>query len=950
MNSFIRRFFILFLSAGIVSALHAQTPHQTPLQYQWDSVSGAGYGNTNNTTVNQMLNFRNTIYSGSYVNNNQVGSGQIFTSSTGDIGSWGLETELDSILAPNGSWSISALGSTNSGPGYVFAASSMNAASMLGLYRKIGNHWAPFGPGQLTDALSNYNQIDAITTFSMNGNGDSVFYAVSDYTLGAQIYASPVATDSFTLVFQFPSNLGAVGDMKVYNGKIYAAMQTSAFLYSSVDGRHWVDETVADNGFGDGNNSDYNKLEVYNGALYMAVTNYSNGAQLYVTYDGVSWSQLMNSGFGRGANVEHIDDMHAAYGQLWISTTYGMPSIQPKGIHPKGQHATHAPSGTSTFIYFTKDGSSFILADSTGFNNGDGNAQLSHLNHDIYVGAYNSNGSQVWRTCVSPSPVFNGPSAFCVNTPLTFSDTSSGITQYMWYLNGTLKDSLHSSYTYTPTATGSQTIKLVVFNHACADSLSQTFKVNGAVTMTLGGNKSLCLFDSITIKPTTIGGTTPYTYSWCIGSRTDSIRVAPLSQTTYTLQVTDQDGCAATDTSQITILQIPSAGISSSQYVCTSDTVIVGGSASGTVAPYTYSWNTGAHTDSIYVKILTNTTYTLTVHDANGCHAMDTLTVDVVAGPIITGTVTAPVSGVIASGKAYLINYNALPEKQFVVDTVPIIAGRYTFTHVNGGNYFVFAKANAATYPNVVKTYYPNVDDWINGTILSAPCQTHDTANIVMIELTPPTGNATFTGQVKQGSGYGHTHRPQPHNSSHQPGDPIPGLDVNLEQHPGGIMVAHDTTDAGGNYHFNNIPPGDYDVYVDIPGLGMISQYTCLATGANTFTQLNYVVDSSHIYKDSVLVTGIINTTPGTGQLAAYPNPFRDGLRIVYTLTESDQVYIGIYNLLGQEIIPVMNNHQESGDYDFSLNISPDQLPPGVYLLRMTVNGNSETRRLVRIR
>ena len=45
-------------------------------------------------------------------------------------------------------------------------------------------------------------------------------------------------------------------------------------------------------------------------------------------------------------------------------------------------------------------------------------------------------------------------------------------------------------------------------------------------------------------------------------------------------------------------------------------------------------------------------------------------------------------------------------------------------------------------------------------------------------------------------------------------GEPIPGVDVNLGKNPGGI-VASSKTDKQGNFHFDKLPTGDYELIVD---------------------------------------------------------------------------------------------------------------------------------------
>jgi hypothetical protein len=65
-------------------------------------------------------------------------------------------------------------------------------------------------------------------------------------------------------------------------------------------------------------------------------------------------------------------------------------------------------------------------------------------------------------------------------------------------------------------------------------------------------------------------------------------------------------------------------------------------------------------------------------------------------------------------------------------------------------------------------------------------------------------------------------------------GEPIPGLDVNLEQHPAGI-VAHDTTDASGHVRFSNLKPGTYFV---VPVKKQPAFFQALVTNEKTASTL----------------------------------------------------------------------------------------------------------------
>jgi len=64
-----------------------------------------------------------------------------------------------------------------------------------------------------------------------------------------------------------------------------------------------------------------------------------------------------------------------------------------------------------------------------------------------------------------------------------------------------------------------------------------------------------------------------------------------------------------------------------------------------------------------------------------------------------------------------------------------------------------------------------------------------------------------------------------------------------------------------------------------------------------------------------------------------YPNPFNPSTVIRYSLSQTSYVALKIYDLLGREVMTVVNDVQRADNY--SINFSGTSLPSGVYFYRL---------------
>jgi hypothetical protein len=120
----------------------------------------------------------------------------------------------------------------------------------------------------------------------------------------------------------------------------------------------------------------------------------------------------------------------------------------------------------------------------------------------------------------------------------------------------------------------------------------------------------------------TEGGTLPYTYLWQPNGKT-TYNISSLTAGTYTVTVTDKAGCSITLSATITQPASALGSVIPTPTCIGSGNGIVTISESGGTGPYTYIWSNGSTKTSMTVS---SGTYRVTLHDANGCSATNSVT------------------------------------------------------------------------------------------------------------------------------------------------------------------------------------------------------------------------------------------------------------------------------------------------------------------------------------
>jgi len=164
------------------------------------------------------------------------------------------------------------------------------------------------------------------------------------------------------------------------------------------------------------------------------------------------------------------------------------------------------------------------------------------------------------------------------------------------------------------------------------------------------------------------GGIAPYTYAWSNGATTEDLTNLPTGS--YTITVTDANGCEGNLTVTISNSGDISIDLSSSSPSCTSEgNGRITATVTGGQNPLTYQWSNGATTSSI--DNIPAGTYAVQVTDATGCAAMAELTLEAPGNIMISLVASTPECGV-ATGNITLTNSGG---------TAP-----YTYSWSNGAN------------------------------------------------------------------------------------------------------------------------------------------------------------------------------------------------------------------------------------------------------------------------
>jgi gliding motility-associated-like protein len=133
------------------------------------------------------------------------------------------------------------------------------------------------------------------------------------------------------------------------------------------------------------------------------------------------------------------------------------------------------------------------------------------------------------------------------------------------------------------------------------------------------------------------GGTTPYAYQWDNPAFSTTANVTGLCAGTWTVVVTDANGCSITQTVIITQPNELSLTATITDANCGQSNGSIATAPVGGVGPFVYQWSNQTSTTSATLSNEPAGCYTITIVDANACVFDSLMCINDIVGPTVTG-------------------------------------------------------------------------------------------------------------------------------------------------------------------------------------------------------------------------------------------------------------------------------------------------------------------------
>ncbi|MBL4703632.1 MAG: PKD domain-containing protein [Flavobacteriales bacterium] len=552
----------------------------------------------------------------------------------------------------------------------------------------------------LTTVTINYD-IDGGSALTYNWTGSLVQGASENVTLPTMIVAS--GAHIFNVSTSNPNGQADQNTGNDANAKPFSISLSGNALTLNLTTDCWGSETTWEI-------KDSNSITVASGGPYGDVTGGQLQTELMCLPDGC-YDFTINDSYGDGVfgsqwgsctvdgDYTILDDTGAVYVQM-LSADFGTTTTHSFCVigtlltpNFTANTTTICAGETVDFTDASTDGTptgwvwSFAgaasttssLENPTGIRYNSAGTYTVELTVTDASGSYTQTLTNFITVTANPTVTSSPTNALCGLNNGSVTAVGSGGTgalSYSWSNGG-------SGATISGLGAGNYTVTVTDAN-GCSSAILTNITNSPVPSVSATPSDAVCGLDNGAATAVGSGGTGTLSYSWSNGD--SGATITGLAVGTYTVTVTDANGCSSDYTTSVSDLGGPTATVTGDQIICLGTSVnliAVGAGVGGS-----YSWDNGLGIGSAQIASPSSTTtYNVTVTDVNGCTS------------IVSTVVTVSIPSVIinASGSSTICDGSSISISA---------SGASTFTWDNGlggGSSHSVTPTSSTTY-NVVGT------------------------------------------------------------------------------------------------------------------------------------------------------------------------------------------------------------------------------------------------------
>jgi hypothetical protein len=576
--------------------------------------------------------------------------------------------------------------------------------------------------------------------------------------------------------------------------------------------------------------------------------------------------------------------------------------------------------------------------------------------------------------CISKPLSLNGPSTACANINFLYTATRYSGISYSWTATGGSITSGQGTDSVKIAWQGSGAGKLMVVgssSEGCSDTTILNINILPSPLSPIRGNNQVCAgFSSSYAINKQSGASRQWKVSGGTiqsGQGTDSIVVNWTTAGAATVVVSGANGSGCNDTAKlnVTVNAVPVPSFSGGNNFCMNTlSVLTSPKHSGS----SYFWvinkgtvQSGQNTDSITVLWTATGAGSIRLIETNAGGCRDSFTRNVIVNalpiPVISG------------------NHNICPNAIVVYKTAAQSGNSYKWS-ISGGS------IAAGQGTDSVSIQWASA---LSGSLKLVETNSSGCKDSVLFNITlslPPKADFSFSGSCPGDSTFFTDNSSGAASYLWKFGDG----NVSTKKNPGHLFapgiyrVTHLAFSAAGcadsvskNVEVR-IPDARWTVVHQDKSFSFRAEDTTLSSYEWMLGDGKYatVFNPTHIYTyydtfrvrltvtsaggciashDSLIsfVNAIESEQVSAFDIGVYPNPFDGQMNISYTLPASAQLKMEVYSVTGQQIAELQNGIQKQGNHAYALDATQYGLQKGVYILKISINGQVFNRKLIKL-